>query len=173
MNKGITSFIFNFCYSKLWNPILDWKESTRLTYCWMTHENPQVLQVLKNSEVLCSEYWRKVDIYCWKASCKFTLVTANTKVEGAVIGPKSQKRFSPHGVLGTAGIQLLNPWREWGLEKAVRNPTEKSLIFGIIPHIRGRSTLQEHTVLHQQQLDLGLVHTSGRQMPTEWFTPVK
>lgn len=47
--------------------------------------------------------------YCWKASCTFTLVTANTKVEGAVIGPKSQKRFSPHGVLGTAGTQLLNP----------------------------------------------------------------
>lgn len=30
--------------------------------------------------------------YCWKASCKFPLVTANTKVEGAVIGPKSQKK---------------------------------------------------------------------------------
>lgn len=90
MNEIFTSLICNFWYSIVQNPILDWKESTRLTYCWVTHENPQVPQVLKSSEVSCSEYWRKVDVAAGKPLCKFTLITANTNV-GVLIGPKSQK----------------------------------------------------------------------------------
>lgn len=124
---------------------------------WHTAENPQVLQVLKSSEALCSEYWRKVDIAAGKPLCKFTLITASTKVGGAVIGPKSQK-----GLLHMLGWHSRDSaaeplvWvRAW---EGCQKPHWKFginiiLIFRTIPHIRGRSTPQDNTVLHQQQLD--------------------
>lgn len=48
-----------------------------------------------------------MDIAAGKALCKFTLMTANTKLGGAVLGPESQK--SLQWFAGTLEINLVNP----------------------------------------------------------------
>lgn len=87
INQGLTSVILNFWHRKLLTPILDQKEGWRL---WDVLLNNSC-KCLQKQWSLVFRIWERSGYCCWKTSCKFTLATADIKMEEAVVGPKGQK----------------------------------------------------------------------------------
>lgn len=111
----------------------------------------------------CSECWRKVDIVVGKplTSLHWSQQAWRWKEQWQVL---RDKRVFPGWC---AGRQLLDTWHECGLEKAVRNPTKRLLIFrctmlALCMQVRDRSMLQEHTVLHQPLTEVLCTHLEDK-----------
>lgn len=149
LNEGFTSF----WYSILWNPILYWKQRTRLTCCWKPSGSPGA----KKQWSLVFRILEESGYCCWEASLQ--VYSNHSKHKGRRSNHRSKEPERSSHMLGwhsrDSAAEPLVWVRAW---EGCQKPHWKFginiiLMFRIIPHIRGRSTPQDNTVLHQQQLD--------------------